>query len=166
MAKKQSKKTETKYQGNDPLIASMCNAIPADMDMLESVEEFIAYALRMVLERESLDTDLRIDKYGDRVTASFTQSIPHYDGSGTIEVEVKLAVTHAGVKAEFDAETYHGGGWYTENDLTIDTFGGLRDVILRRCHEALVGAWEETAKDVQENIKYLKNKLATGKFDE
>ena len=166
MAKKQSKKTETKYQGNDPLIASMCNAIPADGAMPDSAEDFIAYALRMVLEREGLDTDLRIDKHFDHVTAYFTHSILHYDGSGTIEVEVTLTVNHAGVKAEFEAETFHGGGCYPENNLTIDTFDGLRDVILRRCHEALVGAWEETVKDVQENIKYLKNKLSTGKFDE
>ena len=166
MAKKQSKKTETKYQGNDPLIASMCNAIPADGAMPDSAEDFIAYALKMVLEREGLDTDLRIDKHFDHVSAYFTHSIPHYDGSGTIEVEVTLTVNHAGVKAEFEAETFHGGGCYPENSLTIDTFEGLRDVILRRCHEALVGAWEETVKDVQENIKYLKNKLSTGKFDE
>lgn len=46
MAKKQSKKTENKYQGNDPLIASMCNAIPADMDMPDSAEDFIASALK------------------------------------------------------------------------------------------------------------------------
>lgn len=166
MAKKQSKKTETKYQGNDPLIASMCNAIPAGMDMPDSTEDFIACALKMVLEREGLDTDLRIEKYGDCVTARFTHSILHYDGSGAIEVGVNLTVTHAGVEAEFEAETYHGGGCYAGNNLAIATFDGLRDVILRRCHEALVGAWEETAKDVQENIKYLKNKLSTGKFDE
>lgn len=166
MEKKQSKKTETKYHGNDPLIASMCNAIPADMDMPDSAEDFIASALKMVLEREGLDTDLRMAKYGDHVTAYFTQPILHYDGSGTIEVEVTLTVTHAGVKAEFEAETYHGGGCYPDNDLTIATFDGLHNAILRRCHEALVGAWEETTKDVQENIKYLKNKLTTGKFDE
>lgn len=166
MAKKQSKKTETKYQGNDPLIASMCNAIPAGMGMPDSAEDFIASALKMVLVREGLDADLCIDKYGDHVTATFTHSILHYDGSGTVNVEVKLTVNRAGVKVEFEAETYHGGGCYAENNLTIDTFDSLRDVILRRCHEALVGAWEETAKDVQENIKYLKNKLATGKFDD
>lgn len=164
MTKEQSKKTKTQYQGNDPLMASMCNAIPADGGMSDSAEDFIASALKMVLEREGLDSGLRIDKYGDRVTAYFTHSILHYDDSGTIEVGVSLTVTHAGVKAKFEAETYHGGGCYTENNLTIATFDGLRDAILRRCYEALVGAWEETAKDVQENIKYLKNKLSTGKI--
>jgi len=162
MTKKKTKAVAPKYQGNDPLLSSMCGAIPANGDMPESSANFIESALKMVLEREGLDEDLAIEKYFDSVSAIFKYGIDHFDGSGYTDVVVTLTVKRGGAVAEFEAETYHGGA---ENNLDISTFEGLRDTVLRRCHEALLGAWKGTAEDIQQNIKYIGDRLAKGNFE-
>ena len=165
MTKKKNKTKDTVYQGNDPLLSAMCGAIPADGNMPETSANFIESALKMVLEREGLDDELAIEKYFDSVSAIFKYGIDHFDGSGYTDVVVTLTVKRGGAVAEFEAETYHGGGRYTENNLDISTFEGLRDTVLRRCHEALLGAWKESAEDIQQNIKYIGDRLAKGNFE-
>jgi len=166
MSKKKTKTVyHNAYQGNDPLLSSMCGVIPASGDMPESAASFIASGLKMVLKREGLDEDLSIDQYHDSVSANFKHTIYYFDGSDCNDVNVTLTVKRDGAVAEFEAETYHGGGRYTENNLEIDTFDGLREVVLRRCREVLLGAWKETAEDIEQNIKYLNEKLVKGDFD-
>lgn len=165
MTKKKTKNKDIVYQGNDPLLSSMCGAITADGNMPDSSQNFIESALKMVLEREGLDDGLAIEKYFDSVSAIFKYRIDNFDGCGYTDVVVTLTVRRSGAMAEFEAETYHGGGRYPENNLEITTFEGLRDTVLRRCHEALLVAWKETAEDIQQNIKYINDRLAKGNFE-
>jgi hypothetical protein len=142
----------------------MCGSITSDGNMPESSANFIESALKMVLEREGLDEELAIEKYPDSVSAIFKYDIDHFDGSSCTDVVVTLTIKRSGAVAEFEAETYHGGGRYEENNLVITTFNGLRETVLRRCHEVLLGAWKETAEDIQRNINYINDRLAKGDF--
>ena len=165
MTKNNTNNNDIVYQGNDPLLSAMCGSITSDGNMPESSANFIESALKMVLEREGLDEELVIEKYPDSVSAIFKYGIDHFDGSGYTDVVVTLTVKRGGAVAEFEAETYHGGGRYPENNLEITTFEGLRDTVLRRCHEALLVAWKETAEDIQRNIKYINDRLSKGNFE-